>query len=70
MWKLALPKQRLSLKMSNSSDVITGSGILFVQKLTCLLTFRQKSSRAVARTLMGGVFVHILMFCPTSFFSN
>ena len=28
--------------------------------------------RAVARTLMGGgvVFIHIFMFCPTSFFSN
>ena len=29
-------------------------------------------SRAVARTLIrgGGVFIHIFMFCPTSFFSN
>ena len=27
--------------------------------------------RAVARTLIGGgVFIHIFMFCPTSFFSN
>ena len=24
-------------------------------------------SRAVARTLIGGVFIHIFMFCPTSF---
>ena len=27
-------------------------------------------SRAVARTLIGGVYIHIFMFCPTSFFSN
>ena len=26
--------------------------------------------RAVARTLIGGVHIHIFMFCPTSFFSN
>ena len=29
--------------------------------------------RAVARTLIeggGGVYIHIFMFCPTSFFSN
>ena len=25
-------------------------------------------STAVARTLIGGVFIHIFMFCPTSFF--
>ena len=23
---------------------------------------------AVARTLIGGMFIHIFMFCPTSFF--
>ena len=26
--------------------------------------------RAVARTLIGGVHIHVFMFCPTSFFSN
>ena len=26
--------------------------------------------RTVARTLIGGVYIHIFMFCPTSFFSN
>ena len=26
--------------------------------------------RAVARTLIGGVYIHIFMFCRTSFFSN
>ena len=25
---------------------------------------------AIARTLIGGVFIHIFMFCPTSFFWN
>ena len=31
-----------------------------------------RKDRAVARTLIGGrgVFIHIFMFCPTSFFSN
>ena len=27
-------------------------------------------ARAVARTLIGGVYIHIFMFCPTDFFSN
>ena len=26
--------------------------------------------RDVTRTLIGGVYIHIFMFCPTSFFSN
>ena len=33
----------------------------------------QNQTRAVARTLMGGgggVFIHIFMLCPTSFFSD
>ena len=28
------------------------------------------SIRAVARTLIGGVYIHIFRFCPTTFFSN
>ena len=32
--------------------------------------WRAVVDRAVARTLIGGVFIHIFMFCPTSFFSN
>ena len=36
--------------------------------LSQLITYRV--SRAVARTLIGGVYIHIFMFCPTSFFSN
>ena len=28
------------------------------------------ADRAVARTLIGGVYIHIFMFCPTDFFSN
>ena len=38
---------------------------------TCIL--KSFMSRVVARTLIeggGGVFIHIFMFCPTSFFSN
>ena len=28
------------------------------------------SPRAVAKTLIGGVHIHVFMFCSTSFFSN
>ena len=28
------------------------------------------NNRAVAKTLIGGVHIHIFMFCPTSFFTN
>ena len=46
----------------NSEDVITHEQTIHVK--------RPVSTRAVARTLIGGVFIHIFMFCPTSFFSN
>ena len=50
--------------MNNIGKV--GSKILFHA------VFINLEHRAVARTLIGGggVFIHIFMFCPTSFFSN
>ena len=37
-----------------------------------LVMLQSLTIRAVPRTLIGGggVFIHIFMFCPTSFFSN
>ena len=42
--------------------------MFIMQVLTRQLHFL--ANRAVARTLIGGVHIHIFMFCPTSFFSN
>ena len=35
-----------------------------------ILNIKSNKSRDVTRTLIGGVNIHIVMFCPTNFFSN
>ena len=61
------------LKGKSTRVAITSVGIKSYTE-----TFCWYRARAVARTLIGGVvgvggwwvFIHIFMFCPTSFFSN
>ena len=44
-------------------------GLTFQDKGICTSNF--SFCRAVTRTLIGGgVYIHIFMFCPTTFFSN
>ena len=38
-----------------------------IKFVTYLLT---ACNKAVAKALIGGVYIHIFRFCPTSFFSN